>query len=389
MIFYVLDQTYQTLDIIDTFTEAVWNVFFRDQGDCSLYLPAYDYAKSPYIKVGNYIMMPSSDRYMIIEDFKTQHEIDEDPILIVSGRSLESLLDRRVVWNKIVYNQGGTVQGLIKRIVTENLISPSIRTRAIPRFTFEDSTDSAVTSKVTDGIYELHGENILDVVKTLCSRYDLGFRVLPNGSGGFKMSLYAGLDRSYKQDTNPWVVFSPKYENLENTSLTIKNSLLRNSVLMYNEYDYTTYETYTDESGNTYQEATEHHEVFAENVYGSDGEKSGLDRRELFLESSKSHIKDDAGNTPYTSAEYSSIIQKEGKQELTQHEVTGAFSGKIEALRQFTLGKDFQLGDIVQVENEYGMTGRCRVAEVIYSHNDSGERIIPYFTNVGSDDLMN
>ena len=380
MIFYILDKTYQILDIIDTFTEAVWNVFFRDQGDFSIYLPAHEFATNPNLKADNYIMTPSSDRYMIIEDFKTQKEIDEDPILIVSGRSLESLLDRRVVWNKITYNQGGTVQGLIKQIVTENVISPSIETRSIPNFTFEDSTDSAVTSKVTASMYAIHGENVLDVVRTLCSRYDLGFKILPSENGGFKMSLYAGLDRSYKQDTNPWVMFSPKYENLENTSLTIKNSIGRNAILVYNEYDYT---TYTDEG------TTEHHEVYAEDVSGTAGVQSGLNRRELFIESSKSHIKDDAQNTPYTAEEYKAIIQQEGKQELTQHEVTGAFSGKVEALRQFTLGKDFNLGDIVQVENEYGMTGRCRVAEVIYSHNDSGERIIPYFTNVGSDNLMN
>lgn len=380
MIFYVLDKNFQPIDIIDTFTEAVWNVFFRDQGDFSLYLPAYAYATNPNLKADNYIMTPDSDRYMIIEDFQTKKEIDVDPIFIVSGRSLESILDRRVIWDKITFDKGGTVQDLIKRIVTENLISPSISTREVPNFTFEDSIDSAVTSKVTTSMYEFHGENVLTTVRTLCSLYDLGFKVLPNGDGGFKMSLYAGLDRSYQQETNPWVVFSPKYENLENTSLMIKNSNGRNAILMYNEYDYTVYDGET---------SAERHEVYSEDVSGIAGAQSGLARRELFMESSKSHFKDDVENTPYTQEEYRAIIQQEGKKELSSYEVTGAFTGKIEALQQFTLGKDFNLGDIVQVENEYGMTGRCRVAEVIYSHNDSGERIIPYFTNVGSDDLMN
>lgn len=51
MIFYVLDKNFQPIDIIDTFTEAVWNVFFRDQGDFSLYLPAYAYATNPNLKL--------------------------------------------------------------------------------------------------------------------------------------------------------------------------------------------------------------------------------------------------------------------------------------------------------------------------------------------------
>jgi len=397
VILYVLDKKYQTLDILDTFTEATWNVFFRDEGNCMVYLPAHKYATNKYLKAGNYLMMKGSDRYMIIEDFETLSEADMDPIYAVEGRSLESILDRRVIWNKISYAQGGSVQGLVRQIVTENLVSPSIGTRAIPGFIFVNSTDSAVTSKVTAGAYELHGENVLETVRTICSRYDLGFKVLPNGNGGFKMSLYAGKDRSRKQDVNPWVVFSPKYENLESTSLTVRNSKGRNAILMYNEHDYTTTSTKTitlyDASGNPYtetiSESEEHHVVYSEDVAGTGGTKSGLDRRELFLQSSKSHNKDDGTGTMYTESEYRSIIQQEGKDELSEHDITGAFSGKVEALRQFTIGKDFDLGDIVQVENEYGMTGRCRVAEVIYSHNDSGERVIPYFTNVGSDNLTN
>lgn len=381
MLFYVLDSKYQTLDIIDTFTEAVWNVFFRDEGNCSIYLPAHLYATDPNIKAGNYLMLPNSDRYMIIEDFETKSEIDEAPIFIVNGRSLESILDRRVVWSKITFEKDGKIQDLIKQIVTENLVDPEDANRKIDGFVFEESSDEAVTSKVAANTYEIHGENVLEVVRTLCSVYDLGFKVVPNGEGGFKMSLYAGLDRSYSQDVNPWVVFSPKYENLEKTSLVIKNSVRRNSALVYNEYDYS---TYSSETG-----MTSHHEVYAEDVSSSDTVSTGLDRREIFVQCSKSHTKDDENNTPYTREEYTSLIREEGKKELAEHQISGAFSGKIEAIRQFAFGKDFNLGDIVQVENEYGMVGRCRVAEVAFSQNSSGERTIPYFSNVGSDEIMN
>lgn len=392
MIFYILDPQYRVLDTLDTFKEATWNVFFRDEGNCMLYLPAVTWANSPYLKAGNYLSLKGSDRYMILEDFETRHEMDEDPLIIVEGRSLEAILDRRVIWDKLMFARGGKVQDLIRRIVNENLISPSIASRRVPNFRFVDSADSGVVGKTTDSDYLFHGENVLTTVRDLCSHYDLGFRVLPEGDGGFKMDLYSGVDRSYAQEANPWVVFSPQYNNLESTKLIVKHSGTRNAMLVYNEHDWTESVDVEvpDDEGNpqTVSYTVEHHEVYSEDVAGKGGTQSGLGRRELFLESSKSHTKDDEERTMFTEAEYRAILQNEGKSELSEYDVNSVFYGKIEALNQFTLGKDFELGDIVQVENEYGMTGRCRVAEVIFSQNDSGERVLPYFANVGSDELM-
>lgn len=43
---------------------------------------------------------------------------------------------------------------------------------------------------------------------------------------------------------------------------------------------------------------------------------------------------------------------------------------------------DYNLGDIVEVENEYGLKARVRITEVIESEDENGYTCIPKFENV-------
>ena len=47
-----------------------------------------------------------------------------------------------------------------------------------------------------------------------------------------------------------------------------------------------------------------------------------------------------------------------------------------------TCTRIIQIGDIVEVANEYGKEGRSRVSEVMYTDDTSGISIVPTFTTV-------
>lgn len=83
---------------------------------------------------GYYIKRTDTDRVGIIETKTTQTNEETGDYIIVSGRMLESILDRRIVWQQTTLN--GSINESLHRLLAENAISPSESARQIPNFTF-------------------------------------------------------------------------------------------------------------------------------------------------------------------------------------------------------------------------------------------------------------
>lgn len=380
MILYALDKSYNAIgDPIDTWTTAMWYRRYDEEGEMSLYLPAsFAMAHSDILKQGNYITNPRfPDHYCIIEGIETKTDVEEGPQMTITGRSLESILRRRIVWNTITADNA-SLQDTIKRILDENVISPSNTNRQIPNFVFKASTDDRITAlRVT---CNLHGDNVYNVIHGWCLDESIGFRITPYGSGGFQFELYAGLDYSYGQDTRPWVVFSPSYENLASTTNMVSDKAVQNAALIYNLRTVHERETITNEDGST-TTVTNDYDVETEvEVYGKEGTKSGLDRREMFIESNTSIRKDN--DEDMTEDEYKAVLKEEAEVQLAEHEIEEVYTGEVDAMRQFVLGRDFDLGDVVQFVNEYKQEGRLRITEIIHSHDEEGDQITPTFINI-------
>ena len=126
---------------------------------------------------------------------------------IVTGRSLESILERRIIWGQRVFN--GNLQNGIQTMLNECIISPSIANRKISNFVFVPSTDPKITRLKIDNQYT--GDCLYDVIKGLCEENNIGFKIVLTDENKFAFSLYAGVDRSYEQTENPYVVFSPNF----------------------------------------------------------------------------------------------------------------------------------------------------------------------------------
>ena len=191
-----------------------------------------------------------------------RRELDEhtDPengnSVTITGRSLESLLSRRIVWTQTLLD--GSVQDCIKKLLDENVISPKDVNRKIPNFVFETSVEKAVTEpKITA---QFTGDNLYDVISEICRLTGLGFKVTLNDKKQFVFKLYAGADRTYAQTENPYVVFSPKFENIANSNYLESKKEYKNVALVAGEGE------------------------GAERKTTSVGEGSGLERRELFVD---------------------------------------------------------------------------------------------------------
>lgn len=364
----ILDSKFTMVDILDSFETFYWNDRYNAYGDFEITMPVL-VNHLEFIRINNYVSIKESDRLMIIEDVTTKTDPEHGDSLVISGRSLDSILTRRIVWG--AFEMKSSVQAIIQNLLNQNLISPSNPNRKIPNFSFSLSTDSAVSSIM--GEVKLFGDGIYESVAGLCQANNLGFKVLPFGEGGFRMNLYAGLDRSWGQTDRVPVVFSHGYENLlESNYIQTEVEYISNALVRGDDDSVTM-------------------EVFRKN------ERTGLARREMFIdtgiqpeEQEVTKILVDQDGNPQSitetikiyDASYYNQMLMEAKIEMAKHKVTEAFDSEVDTTHQFFYGKDYDLGDIVQVENRYGFEGRCRITEVMRSRDASGPRLIPTFIMV-------
>lgn len=359
----ILDKNYETIAMMDAFETFIWTERYNQYGDFELLLPATLPVFS-FLKRDNYVYRKGTKVLMIIEDLEITTNVEDGDHLVVTGRSLESILERRIIWGRKTLT--GNFQNGIKTLLNENVISPSNTKRKIPGFTFKASEDPNITKLTID--VEFNGDNLYDAISSLCIEKDVGFRIWPTDDGGFEFSLYAGEDRSYAQEDNPWVVFSPKYDNFLNSDYFESGVLLKTDALA--QCEETHYET--TEEGESYSYTV----VLQEEVVGKDGVKSGLERRELFVDAGR--LSDEGDTT--------SQLQQKGKEALAETDMTITFEGEIEASIQYIYGVDFFMGDVVQVVNDYGKEASSRITELIVSQDVNGERLTPTFSAFKTDD---
>lgn len=380
MLAWILDRNFENLEIVDSYQSFIWTDRFNEAGDFELYLPP-KLETLEFLKADNYVMIRESDRLMVIETLSLDASAEGGDMLTVTGRSLESLLDRRVIWGST--RLSGNVQNGIQKLLNENAINPSITKRKIPGLVFRASNDSGVTSKTFSEETELNGENLYDAIQVICMEHNLGFRMLPKyDTKQIIFELYSGADRSYDQEDNPWVVFSPGFGNILSSSYLKDITNYKNACLVLGElndyYDQVLVDAALDNS-------------------------SGLDRREMsedggdipatveYREEVEVEVEDSGGNT-HTDVQIVEVhdpnpdqvelMTSKGKEALVEYEQVEAFESEIDPEHQFVLGRDFFMGDIVQVVNDYGLESVARVAEVIRCHDDTGETVTPTFISV-------
>ena len=376
MEFMVLDKNYDGIAMIDTFTSAIWTVRYDEAGDFEIYTPVrLDYLQA--MQIGNYLWNRDSDRLMIIETVEIETDAEQGPQLIVTGRSLESILDRRVATNAATMS--GNIQNIIFAILRNEVIN-SGSIRAFPGFKLKASTDSRITG-ITISELNVRGENVYDIICRLCQTYKLGWRILPSGAGGFEFELYMGADRSYNQNKNPYVVFSPSFENLLNSNYIKSFKSYKNAIYAVGTYqkEVIVKNKYKDDNGEwVVEEQTTYEEAEVTTWgYSESNTPSGLTRREMFVDNGGVNDGEQGGSADTWNA----INHQKAITELSEHQTTTAFEGELEATRQYVYGEDFTIGDIVQVENEFGITGTVYISEIVFSQDANGITITPTFTS--------
>lgn len=348
----ILNTDLDAVSIVDTYESFIWTDRYYAYGDFELYEAMRD-GLLEYIKQDYYLQSKESEHVMIVEKIQITSDTEDGNHVTVTGRSLESILDRRIVWGQKLLS--GNLQNGIKTLLNENVISPSDSNRKIPNFIFKESIDPAITKLKLEAQYT--GDNLYDVIQKICEEQGIGFKITLNDEKQFVFELYAGSDRSYDQTENPYVIFSPKFENIINSNYIESKASLKTVTLVGGEGE------------------------GAGRRYTTVGGGSGLNRRELFTDArdiSSNVGSDDA----LTDAEYMAQLQQRGKEKLAENVSITSFEGETETTIMFQYGKDFFNGDIVQIANEYGHETKARILEIVRSEDKDSYSVYPTFKTI-------
>lgn len=353
----VLNTSFETVAVIDAYESLIWTDRYNTYGDFELYCPM-DTSLLTFLKQDNYLWLRDSEHTMIIEDISIDSDTEDGNHLVVTGRSLESILERRIVWGYKVLT--GNLQNAIQTLLNESVINPSDLDRKIDGFSFVPSDDPKITSLTIDAQY--FGEELYSIIKDLCEENNIGFKLVLTEDNTFEFSLYAGVDRSYAQNDNPYVVFSPNFDNIINSNYYSSNATLKNVTLVGGDGEGAERKTVTVGSG------------------------TGLIRRELFTEGRIAATTVDGEEL--TESEIESQMIELGKKALSERGMTTAFEGEVETNKPFEYGVDFFIGDVIQLQNEYEIEGPAYISELVFSVNESGRSVYPTFKTMpeGSED---
>lgn len=340
---YALDASRQQIGIIDDYTSLIWAKRYAEFGDCELYIQASQ-RNIDLLRKGYFLVRNDDDMVCRIERIELDTDAEDGDYLIVTGYDCRRILSQRVVWSQT--NFRGTVEDYIRRLITENVISPSLSIRAIDGFVLGQSaglTDTIV-QQVT---YAPLDEKIIE----LCKAYDYGSRVTLDDNDNLAFTLYKGVDRSYDQETNDYVVFSPEFDNIISSKYVTDDTDIKNVALIAGE-----------------GQGVNRRRL----VYGN---AEGWSRYELYVDARDLSSETPEGET----IDYDEALKARGIDALGEYGVVTSFDGEVEPNYSYKYGVDYGLGDRVQVSNQYGITSSAQITEVIETFDNDGYSVMPRF----------
>lgn len=367
---FILDQNFNKLVYIDNYSSLIWVEKYLDCGEFELYLKA-DPELLPYLQIDNLVVrdyiVPPRDiilggryyyyaypEYMIIEKVQVTTDADQGNYFIVSGRTWESVLGRRVLHDNHYF-------GIYPLSHVQYICNQDSTLQDHPLPWTSGSTTSAninESEQVVQVNEPTRGMNLLDFIQTACRKGGYGFRLLKDVSymplETYKY-FYKGQDRTRNQSAFSPVIFSPEYHNLTSSSYEFDTTSLKNACL-------------TVSDGEWYEEKNAI-------AYYNDVEESGLEYREMFLKSSVP-LKDDQGNAR-SEGTILSELDNQGGLELLNHRVNESLNFNIISTDQFIYLRDYFLGDLVTVDNGFGISAVAMVTEVSQVWDENGYQIVP------------
>ena len=339
------------LGLLNQFTAMTWTSRTTTFGGFELWCPMLP-ENSELLKPDNLLWI-GGDELGVIETIQKSTDEQGGTTLQVSGRFIESWLERRIIWGQ--YSGTEVVSNHLRNLVTMNAISPSDPKRKIPHLTLAvDQSPLGPSVSFSDSY-----SNLWTTALELANANSLFLRVKADvPKGELRFTILKGTNRSVEQSILPAVVLSTDLSDILTDSYTLDATTWCNMSLVAG-------------AGEGVQRKTS--EI--------NGSLSGLSRRELFVDARDlqdyEEVVTPEGTTrvPIATSVYDGMLQERGKSKLGEVPLVESFDASIRMYgpRAYEYGVDYFLGDRITMQDpNLGIQVSTEISEVQQSWDENG-----------------
>jgi len=352
---YILDSLYRRIGIVEKYESFIWTERLASIGDFELVVFSTLENRNRFIP-GIRIAQRDSYRVMTIETVEDITDDESRRLLKIKGPSLEAVMDQRLAMaalTDLTTDPKWIIEGFPKDIaeqlfhdimVTGILDPGDILPGVVEDSIFPEDTIDPPTEEI---IYSIDPMTLYQALKNLCDAYNMGFRLVRDlDTSILYFDVYTGSDRTTIQTILPAVIFSPDLENMKNTAKLTTNALFKNVAYVVSPVG--------------------HEIVYLPDV---DPDIEGFERRVLFVRA------DDI--TDVVPADATAKMIQRGKEELAKNRRFIGLDGEVTPSSQYTYGVDYNLGDLVELRDDDGVTSQMQVTEQIFVSDKEGDRSYP------------
>ncbi len=382
MEFYLLDNSLRKKHIIDTYSSAIWVPRYNDIGDCEL---AIDATVENFKKIEEckYIARDDDDMVCEIKKIEIKTDVENGDLLIITGTDIKTILNQRIIVKQTNFN--GLVEDYIRTLINDAIINPTNKDRKISNFILADK--KGYTERIRE---QVTYDDLGNKIQELCKQYGWGYKVGISNEK-FVFSLYKGVDKS------EYITFSQNYDNISTTDYTKDDSNVKNVALVAGEGEGVARTTTTIGNGvginrhEVYIDARDvsssidYNELLTNYPNGTQKVINGITYYQVNGVNIAILTKDDKGEVSKVQLckdVYIENLRSIGYEKMTEYTSVTSFAGEIITGISYTYKKDYNLGDIVKILNEYGISMNARITEVLENQDESGYKMEPTFENV-------
>ena len=348
----ILTPTLDLLAEIDNYESLLFTRRWHEVGEFELRINRHK-RHTELLQRGNLIMLGShTNKVGIIR----HREISLDE----GGKGTETWLIRGIALKGIVGQRitvppagdshdrvSGATETVMKHYVNNHIVNPADVNRKIDMLVI--ATDIQRGSTIS---WESRFKNLAEELMEISKVSGLGWDVILDlQQKKWIFDVYEGRNLTVNQTENPPVIFSPQFESLKQLSFV-------ESDFNYRNYGYI--------AGQGEGEDRRVVEI---------GEAEGLSRIETFIDA-RDISEEDENQQALPENEIIAKLQQRGQQKLSEFTQDFFLEGQILTNSPFVYEKDYDLGDIVTIQNrEWGITRDARITEIKEIYEPGGFQI--------------
>lgn len=346
--------------VCDSFSSLLWDIEYYKCGAFEVYIAASP-RNIEIFQTGRIVGRDDDkEHFGLIESVELETDAEDGDYLIIKGRFLMCLLERRIIYPTFNFTKLVSYFQIVMNVVQHNACTAGIR--KIPGLSLGNISG---TCWDTETKLQVSYDNLMEWVYTICEKIGgtANIRLSKTNTEQYEMifELSQGTDRSILQEVNPHIIFSDRYNNLLSFTYFTDTSVKKNYAYVLGKGE---------------------GEKRKRTIYFEGTEPSSLERYEVYVDAKDiSDEEQENGETkPLSEEEYAELLKEKGKQSIVPITMKSESQIAVQST-QFQYGVDYFVGDFVTVEhNRFGIRqNKIQLVGMIESFDRNGRNLTPTF----------